>query len=127
MAGSRAIFMSEHIGGHQYRLRIRDNHPADNLQWFSYDTRTNSIRALTRKTFSLSTQRGTGFRNGNAAVMRQFKNENENRIKWFSGSRKNLRNNGGRCLDVHGGHNHENRHIHWWNCHNGLNQAWRID
>jgi len=29
-------------------------------------------------------------------------------------------------LDVHGGHNHNGRHVIFWNCHNGPNQGWTL-
>lgn len=46
---------------------------------------------------------------------------------YYSGDKRNIRNVPGQCLDVHGGHNHDNRHLIWWDCHNGDNQAWIID
>jgi len=127
MSTRRALFMAEHIGGHQYRLRIRDNHPADKLQWFVFDRRSNSIRAWSRRNFALANQRGYGFRIGVAATMRQFDNSNTVRIRWYNGSVRNLRNNGQKCLDVHGRSNTDNRHVIFWNCHNGANQGWILD
>lgn len=35
-------------------------------------------------------------------------------------------NEKGKCLDVHGGHDHENRQVIVWNKHKGLNQQWDI-
>ena len=28
---------------------------------------------------------------------------------------------------MHGGHDHQNRHVIFYNCHNGANQGWSID
>jgi hypothetical protein len=39
----------------------------------------------------------------------------------------NIRDQGRRCLDVHGGSNTNNRHVHWYKCHKKLNQAWYTD
>lgn len=38
----------------------------------------------------------------------------------------NIVNEKGKVLDVHGGHDHENRQVIVWNKHNGLNQQWDI-
>lgn len=35
-------------------------------------------------------------------------------------------NEKGKVLDVHGGHDHENRQVIVWNKHNGINQQWDI-
>lgn len=57
-------------------------------------------------------------------MIRPFKNEVYQRIAYYKGHRQNIRNNGGKCLDVHGGSNTHRRHMIFWNCHKGLNQAW---
>jgi hypothetical protein len=54
MAYNRALYMAEDIGGSQYRLRIRDNFPGDKLQWFTFDSRTNSIRAWNNRNLALA-------------------------------------------------------------------------
>jgi hypothetical protein len=59
--------------------------------------------------------------------MRQFKGDNTDRVRWNSGKTQNIQNNGKKCLDVHGASNTNNRHVIFWNCHNGLNQGWILD
>jgi hypothetical protein len=127
MTGNRALFYHEHIGGHQFRLRIRDNEPENNKQWWTFDDRTKTIRAWGKRTSVLANQAGQGYRINVAATVRPWKKEQYQRISWFGGSRRNIRNNGKKCLDVHGGSNTHNRHVIFYNCHNGLNQAWYID
>jgi len=124
MAGFRALFWNEHIGGGQYRLRIRNDQCKNNKQWFIFDRRSRTIRAWSSRTLAISNQSGKGFRIGVAAVVRSYKNEVYQRLSYYGGSRRNLRNVGGKCLDVHGGVNKHNRHVIFWNCHNGLNQGW---
>jgi len=127
MVTRRALFYGQHIGGHQYMLRIRDNFPTDRKQWFAFDSRTNSIRAFYKRSFALANRRGYGFRINNYVVMRKFRGDNTDRIRWYNGSRRNLQNNGRKCLDVHGNRNVDNRHVIFYNCHNGLNQGWTLD
>lgn len=59
--------------------------------------------------------------------MRAFKGDNTDRIRWINGSRRNIQNNGRKCLDVHGRSNTDNRHVIFYNCHNGSNQGWKLD
>jgi hypothetical protein len=59
--------------------------------------------------------------------MRPYTGANTEKFQWFNGSKKNIRNNGFKCLDVHGGSNTHNRHVIFWNCHNGANQGWWVD
>jgi hypothetical protein len=80
-----------------------------------------------RRNYSIANQRGYGFRINVAATVRQYKGDNTERIRWYSGSRRNIQNNGRKCLDVHGKSNTHKRHVIFYNCHNGLNQAWFID
>jgi hypothetical protein len=127
MTGGRALFWSEHIGGNQFRLRIRNNNPADSKQWFVFDSRTHTIRAWSDRNKAISNQKGQGFNKGKAAVVRPFENEVYQRMAFYQGSRQNLKNNNNKCIDVWGGANRNNQHITWWNCHNGLNQGWKID
>lgn len=129
MKDHRAAFFHEHIGGGQYRLRIRNNEPENIKQWFVYDWRTRSIRTQANRKMTVSIQTGgrNWYHSGYAAVVRTFRNEVFQKIRVFSGSRRNIRDLGIRCLDVHGGSNTHNRHLHWYKCHNGLNQAWTFD
>jgi hypothetical protein len=127
MSTNKALFWHEHIGGNQFRLRIRFTNPADSKQWWSFDTRTRTIRAYGKKNYVLANQRGTGFRINVAATIRKYTGHFTEKSKWFGGSRKNIRNLGGKCLDVHGGSNTQHRHVIFYNCHNGVNQAWYVD
>jgi len=127
MKTNRALFWKEHIGGNQFRLRIRDNNPENNRQWFVFNRRTRTIRAFARRSHAISNQRGSKFIRGRIAVVRDFRKEIDQNISFYGGSRRNLRNNGRQCLDVYGGSNTNNRHTTFWNCHNGLNQAWYLD
>lgn len=45
MAGFRALFVNEHIGGGQYRLRIHNDKCKDKRQWFTFDKRSRTIRS----------------------------------------------------------------------------------
>jgi len=54
MKSHRALFWKEHIGGYQYRLRIRNNNPENNRQWFIFNRRTHTIRALAKRNYALS-------------------------------------------------------------------------
>lgn len=59
--------------------------------------------------------------------MKPWKKSNDQQINFYGGSRRNLRNNAQKCLDVVGKSDSNNRHTTFNNCHNGLNQAWYID
>lgn len=127
MSTHRAVYWAEHIGAYQYRLRFRNTNPRDSKQWFVFDSRTKTIRAWADRNKVISNQINTKYNRGNAANVRQFKNEIYQRIAWYGGSRRNIRNLGGLCLDVHGNSNSNGRHLIWWPCHNNLNQAWYLD
>jgi hypothetical protein len=129
MNGGRALFVSEHIGSNQYRLRIRNNEPEDIKQWFVFDWRTKSIRSQADRRNVISIQIGGNnwYHNGYAAVVRRYDQQNLQKIRWFNGEKQNIRDMGVRCLDVAGGSNSHNNHVHWWTCHNGANQGWKID
>lgn len=132
MSGGKNLYEAEHIGGNQYRMRIRNfnviqyrrNWRLAEKGWFTFDSRTRTIRSWTRRNFVLCNQAGQGFNIGQAAVVRVWRSEVYQRIRVYGGSRRNIRNDGGKCLDVHGGHNHNGRHVIFWNCHNGANQGW---
>jgi len=134
MSGGRNLFWHEHIGGNQFRLRIhnfdvkyyrRNWKIADKGQWV-FDSRTRTIRAHLRRNFCISNQAGQRFNIGRPAVIRQWRREVEQKIRVYGGSRRNIRNDGGKCLDVHGNSNRHMRHVIWWNCHNGANQGWTL-
>jgi hypothetical protein len=121
MKDNRAILFAEHIGSHQYRLRIRNNNPYNLKQWWIFDYRTKSIRAASNRNYVISIQLGGNNwgANGYAAVTRPYKSQITQKLRWFNGTKKTIRDVGSRCLDVYGGRNTHNMHIHWWKCHNG--------
>jgi hypothetical protein len=123
-----ALHWKEHIGGHQFRLRIWHNNAGDNRQWFVFDRRTRSIRAWSDRRKAISNQYGHHFHRGRAAVIAPWRNRPNQKTAFYGGSRRNIRNAANMCLDVWGGrYNNNNMHTTWWTCHNGLNQAWWLD
>ena len=127
MQGGKALFWSENIGDDQFRLRIQGHDPENEKQWWTFDSRTKTIRPLLKKDFVLANQKGKGFAIDVAVVIRKYTGDQTEKIRWISGSFQNIKNNGHKCLDVHGGANDHNRHVIFYNCHNGLNQAWYLD
>jgi hypothetical protein len=127
MAGNRALVWKENIGGNQFRLRIQDNNPDDSKQWFIFDKRTRTIRADAKRSFALANQKGRNFNVGSAAVVRTYENNSYIRASYHHGFKRNIRNNGAKCLDIHGGRNAHMHHTTFWHCHNGANQAWTLD
>jgi hypothetical protein len=103
MAHFRALFWDNQISSGQFQLRIRNDQSKDNKQWFIFDKRTRTIRAFSDKKLAISNRAGQAFKIGQAAVIRAFKNEVYQRLAYYGGQRRNLRNNGQKCLDVHGG------------------------
>lgn len=59
--------------------------------------------------------------------MRPYKNTDYVRTIWYKQPKQNIQNYAQKCLDVHGGSNTHNRHVVFYNCHNGLNQGWTLD
>lgn len=54
MKSRRALRYSENLGGHQYRLRIQDNDPYNIHQWWTFDTRTRTIRPKANLKFAIT-------------------------------------------------------------------------
>ena len=121
------MFYAEDYGGQQYRLRIQWHNPYDKRQWFTFDARTNTIRAFYKRDFCIGNQIGQGFKINVGTAIRKYTGTNQDKIRWYTGAKQNIRNNGGKCLDVHGGKNDDHRHVIFWNCHKGVNQAWWVD
>ena len=71
LAGNKVLFYNEHIGGGQYRLRIRAP-KGDRREWWIYDFGTRSIRLAADKKFAISNQSGVGLSKGKALVMRKY-------------------------------------------------------
>jgi hypothetical protein len=87
MKGNKALFWAEHIGGHQYRLRIQAHDPENKKQWFIFDSRTRTVRPILKKDYALANQRGTGFRINVAATVRKYTGDNTEKTRWYTGSR----------------------------------------
>jgi hypothetical protein len=76
MAENRALFWHEAIAGGQFRLRIRNNNPANNKQWWIFSSRTHTVRAWADRRQVISNQDGQGYKIGVAAVVRPWKGVN---------------------------------------------------
>jgi hypothetical protein len=126
MKSHRALFWHSAIGGNQNILRIQNNAPWDDRQWWSFDFRTQTIRPSLKRTHVLSNRAGYGYRINNHAVIRPFTGKTEDKSRWFEG-RRTIRNYGGTCLDVNGNRDAHHAWVKYYNCHNGLNQAWYTD
>jgi hypothetical protein len=130
MASNRALFWHEHLGSSQYRLRIQNNNPGNNRQWWVFDWRSRTIRSLANRNQVISIRYTVRnfYYNGYDAVIQPFRSNNYyQRMRIYGGSRRNIRNVLNKCLDVHGRSNTHHRHVIWWQCHNGSNQGWYID
>lgn len=129
MRSRRALLYTEHIGSHQYRLRIRNNNPYNTKQWWIFDYRTKTIRAASNRNFVISVQKGgTNWRYYHyAGVVYRYTGHMLQKMRWYNSNRKTIRDVSNRCLDVVGNSDSHNRHTQWYKCHNGLNQGWLID
>lgn len=107
MKSRRALFWNEDIGQSQYRLRIQDNDPYNNRQWWFFDHRTHTIRANADKNKVISVQIGGHFNgNGFHAVVRDYKDGDIlQKVNWYDNVKKikTIRNVGKKCLDVDAG------------------------
>lgn len=101
--------------------------PGEGKQWFIFNKRTRTIRSAEKRSYSIGNRKGYGYRIGQSAVIRPYRGEIYQRIVYYGGRYMNIRNNGQKCLDVHGGKNVNNRHVIFWNCHKGANQGWTLD
>jgi len=126
MPGGRMLYPNE-INGGQRLLRIRDFDAHVVTAYWVFDSRTNTIRSAHYRNWVITNRAGYGFRIGVWAVARKFTGEKAQGIKFYGGSRKNIRNYAGKCLDVAGGKNVHNQWVTWSNCHNGANQGWKIN
>jgi len=125
MNSKRVLFFNEHIGGHQYRLRIR-NAKGDSREWWKYDAKRRVIHIANNKRHVISNERNKGLEKGKKIVMSYFKNS----VQSIVYDRRSQRLHSGRdkrmCVDVWGGRDAENNVITYWTCHNGKNQKWSI-
>ena len=84
------------------------------------------MRSATQKNLVVSNEAGKGFKRGMSAVVRPYRGEPQQILNFYSGCKRNVRNNKGSCLDVSGGKNENNQPVTFWKCHDGDNQAWVI-
>lgn len=126
-SGSRPIAYYEDIGQQQYQLRLQNNNPLDNKQWWFFDSRTNTIRSWDKHDFILAIEWGVGYKVGGRAVLRPDRKTHFGKTAFYMGAVRNIRNRAGLCLDVAGVRNEHMSHLIWWKCHDGLNQAWYLD
>jgi hypothetical protein len=127
MPESRALYLAEYIGGNQFRLRIRDNHPEDMNQWWTFDARTRTIRAWTKRDYSIANQNGAEYKVNHAAVISKFDNKKNQRSKWHAGETNNIQSYGHTCLDVVSRQDRHTQHLTWSNCQKWTSQGWKID
>ena len=127
MAAGRSLAKHEHIGGHQYRLRIQNHAPFSDNQWFTFDKRTKSIRYFKDRKFAISNQAGHQHRPRFAAVVRPWANEPFQKITFWSGKKATLRNHANLCLDVWGNKDVHRQHTTFYHCHLQNNQLWLLD
>jgi hypothetical protein len=122
MAGNRALYHHyQHIGSHQYRALIRASLPGEDRQWWIFDSRTRSIRAHTRRNYAISNQYGQKFLMKKAVVIRPWKNEHYQKLSFYPGKLRNLRNPAGYCIDVYQNKNKNDARTIFYICHNGAN------
>lgn len=100
MPEGRALYFAEHIGSYQYRMRVHDHRPADDSQWWTFDKRTHSIRAWTKRNYAISHKIGHQFRIDQEIVLREWRGESYQRMDWWDGSSNNLRAPSGKCLTL---------------------------
>jgi len=126
MSGEKALYWNEPIGNDQFRLRIQNSNAHNQRAWFMFDSRTATIRSALKTSYVISNQLGQGYKTGKAAVVRPWKGETQQRLHFYSGCKRNIRNDGGFCLDVQGGRNANNQPVQFHACNNGDNQGWGI-
>lgn len=129
MRTRRALLYTEHIGSHQYRLRIRNNNPYNVKQWWVFDYRTKTIRASSNRNFVISVQKGgTNWKYYSyAGVVYRYTGHMLQKIRWFNRNRRTIKDISGRCLYVSGNSDSHNRHTLWSKCNNYQGQGWLID
>ena len=67
-------------------MRIRNNQPKNNRQWFVFDKRSRTIRAWSSRNMVIANQKGYKFSVGAAATVRNFDtNEVYQKIAFFGG------------------------------------------
>jgi hypothetical protein len=65
----------------------------------------------------MSVRAGEGYKLGAAAVTRKYKGDQYQKMRFYGGTKRNIRNKGNKCLDV--GRDVNNTHVYWHSCRNG--------
>jgi hypothetical protein len=73
MNSKRVMFYNEHIGGSQYRLRIR-NKRGDAREWWKYDAKRRTIHIANNRNRVISNEMNQGAEKGKRVVMAPYKN-----------------------------------------------------
>ena len=123
MNSKRVLFYNEHIGGSQYRLRIR-NKRGDAREWWKYDAKRRTIHIANNRNRVISNEMNQGAEKGKRVVMAPYKNSVQS--VFYDGRSQRIHNGRDKrvCVDVWGGRDAENQHTTYWTCHNGKNQKW---
>ena len=107
-------------------MRVQKFNPYDNKQWFIFNWRTKTIRYAANARMVVSIQiNGNNWNANYAAVVRQYRGQMLQKVRWFSGTRRTIRDVGQRCLDLPS--MSPNYPVYWKKCHGGQNQGWYID
>lgn len=98
-----AIYPHDHLGNNQYWLRERYSEPFDDKQWWTFDSRSNTIRYWSNRNQVIGTyyhHRGFlgGYYNGQYVYLKNFEGNHFDNIKFTLRKGGNMRNHGGFCL-----------------------------
>jgi len=97
------LFPYDHIGHDEYWLRLRYNEPYDSKQWWSFDSRTKTVRWWNRKTQVLGTyykHRGFlgGYYDNQWLYLKNYEGKHFDQMKWLSKKGGNVKNHGKYCM-----------------------------
>ena len=104
--------------GHQWYLRIQNNNPYSIKQWWVFDWRTRSIRAAGNRGLVISIQQnGKNWRYYNYyGMVRKYRGEQIQKMRWFRGRLHNIRDLGHRCLNVQSNYDAHLRYVMFYKC-----------
>jgi len=113
--------------GHQWYLRIQNNNPYNIKQWWVFDWRTKSIRAAGNISLVVSIQlNGRNWKYYNYyGVVRKYRGEQIQKVRWFNGRLHNIRDLSNRCLNVQSNYDAHLRYVMWYKCKSNMKgSAW---
>jgi hypothetical protein len=122
MGGGRVMYVAEHMGGGQYRMKIRQA-KYDNREFFYYNSASGVLESALNRGYGIAVQKG---KNNRGALLVLRPKDKTNTQVW-SYKRNSYHNwspfsNKGLCMDVAGNSNKDGATVHMWSCHNGANQ-----